>query len=68
MEQIFLSRRDLILLIEKLNTKRPSAPIIAASIIKHDGQGPEINQTMPIVCVTAVEDEIYYGADHVFNR
>ena len=68
MDQIFLSRRDLILLREKLNTKRPSAPIIAASIIKHDGQGPDINQTVPIVCVTAVEDEIYYGADHVFNR
>jgi hypothetical protein len=65
MEQIFLSRRNLLSLLEKLDNKKPGHPIISASIIKHDGQGPDINQTIPIVCVTAVEDEVYYGANHV---
>ena len=65
MEQVFLSRRNLLSLLDKLDKKKPGDPILAASVIKHDGQGPDINQTMPIVCVTAVEDEIYYGAAHV---
>jgi hypothetical protein len=65
MEQVFLSRRNLLLLLGKLDKKKPGDPIIAASIIKHDGQGEDFNQTIPIICVTAVEDEIYYGANHV---
>jgi hypothetical protein len=34
----------------------------ACSIIKHDGQDPRFDQTLPIVCVTAIEDNVYYGS------
>lgn len=61
MHQVFLSRRDLLKLLKKLDGKKLSDPILKASIIKHDGQGKDFNQTVPSVCVTALEDEIYYG-------
>ena len=65
MEQIYLSRRDLLSLIAKLDKKKPSDPNIVASVIKHDGQGKDFDQTIPIVCVTALEDEVYYGVNYV---
>lgn len=59
MEQVFLSRKNLITLLEKLDKKKSGIPD-SCTIIKHDGQGPNINQTMPICAITAVEDIDYY--------
>jgi hypothetical protein len=67
MEQVFLSRRNLLALLKKLDEKIETDPILFASVIKHDGQGKDFNQTMPIVCVTALEDTEYYGVNHVRN-
>ena len=60
MEQVFLSRRNLLTLLSKLDRKA-KGEFTAATLIKHDGQGPDFNQTMPIVLITAIEDDVYYG-------
>jgi hypothetical protein len=60
MHQIFLSRRNLLTLLSKLD-RQAQGDLSTCSLIKHDNQHPQYNQTLPIVCVTAVEDKIYYG-------
>jgi hypothetical protein len=60
MHQIYLSRRNLLTLLSKLD-RQLEGQMTACSIIKHDGQDEKFNQTLPIVCVTAVEDKVYYG-------
>lgn len=60
MHQIYLSRRNLLTLLSKLD-RQLEGQMSACSIIKHNGQDEKFEQTIPIVCVTAVEDMVYYG-------
>lgn len=60
MHQIYLSRRNLLTLLSKLD-RQLEGEKTACSIIKHNGQDEKFEQTIPIVCVTAVEDKVYYG-------
>jgi len=61
MHRIYLSRTNLLALLAKLDSQNGEFEPNATSIIKHDKQDPRFDQTLPIVCVTAIEDEIYYG-------
>ena len=61
METIYLSRRNLVALLAKLDAKERGIET-ACTIIKHQGVTPAYRQTMPSIAVTAVADEEYYGA------
>lgn len=60
MEQIFLSRRNLETLLNKLNRKKEGGDTFCA-IIKNDNLHPKYPQTMNQCMVTAVEDAEYYA-------
>lgn len=60
MQQVFLSRRNLLALLSKLD-RAAAGEVTACTIIKHNGQDPRFDQTMPICAVTAIEDAVYYG-------
>lgn len=59
-EKIFLSRRNLLSLLNKLdrNLKDPGAS--QCTLLKCDNQHKVYPQTMPEILVTAVEDDQYY--------
>jgi hypothetical protein len=59
MEQVFLSRRNLLVLLSKLDRKRAGEQT-ACTLIKNDDQHSKYPQTMPSVSITAVEDDEYY--------
>lgn len=72
MERIFLTRRNLLTLLSKLDRNRAEPGSSEATLIKNDTHHP----TFPCstrVMVTAVEDEIYYvdrvaGAVHPLDE
>jgi hypothetical protein len=57
--EIYLSRRNLMTLLEKLDHVK-SGGTSACAIIKRDNKHPKYPQTMPSIIVTALEDEEYY--------
>ena len=59
MEQIYLTRRNLLTLLSKLNRKK-SGESTERTLIKSDNRHPEFPQSMPHCMVTALEDEEYY--------
>lgn len=59
MEQIYLSRRNLLTLISKLNRKAKGEPTVC-TLLKQDTKHPIYPQTMKQIMVTALEDDEYY--------
>lgn len=59
MDYIYLSRRNLLTLLSKLDRAKAGERTFCA-IIKADNQHPDFSQTIDQVMVTAVEDEVYY--------
>ena len=59
MEQIYLSRRNLLILLSKLDRKAMGEET-ACAIIKNDNSHPKYPQTMQQIKVVAVEDDEYY--------
>jgi predicted MarR family transcription regulator len=59
MEQIYLSRRNLLGLLSKLDRQKAGEQTYC-TIIKGDIVNQRYRQTMESVMVTAVEDELYY--------
>jgi len=61
MDQIFLSRRNLLTLLSKLDRQK-AGDTTACTVVKFDNVYPEkYKQTMDACMVTAVEDDEYYG-------
>jgi len=59
MEQVYLSRRNLLTLLNKLDRKKAGGDT-RCTLQKHDNKHPTYPQTMEHISVTAVEDEDYY--------
>lgn len=59
MDKIYLSRRNLLTLLNKLDAVK-AGKISACSLIKNDNTHSNYAQTMESCMVTAVEDENYY--------
>ncbi len=59
MDKIYLSRRNLLALLSKLD-RNQVAEVSACTIIKYRGDGP-FRQSMDSCMVTAVEDDEYYS-------
>ena len=59
--KIYLSRRNLLTLLSKLD-RDAAGEDTACAIIKQRGAGPEYQQTMQVCMVIAVDDEEYYTA------
>lgn len=57
--QLYLSRRNLLTLLEKLDHVRDGG-FSECTIIKHDDDHPRFAQSVPTIIITAVEDEDYY--------
>ena len=60
MPQIYLSRRNLLSLLSKLD-RAAEGDVTACTLIKHDNEHPTYPQTMKSIRVTAVEDSDYYN-------
>jgi len=59
MERVYLSRRNLLTLLSKLDRKKRGENT-ACTLIKHDNLHPVYPQTMEDIEVIAIEDEDYY--------
>lgn len=59
MDKVFLSRRNLLTLLSKLDRRQHGDDTMCV-IIKCDNFHPLYSQTMPEIAVGAVEDEDYY--------
>jgi hypothetical protein len=59
MEQIYLSRRNILTLLSKLDRKKAGVPT-TCTLTKYDNQHPIYPQTMQACAVTALEDAEYY--------
>lgn len=59
MNQLFLSRRNLLTLLSKLDRKS-NGEETACTLIKHKNPLDKFTQTMNSISVTAVEDSEYY--------
>ncbi len=57
--QIYLSRRNLLTLISKLDRVKQGEASLC-TLMKNDNQHPTMPQNHPCVFVTAVEDDDYY--------
>jgi hypothetical protein len=61
-EQVFLSRRNLLTLLSKLDrNKEAGEKVSQCTLIKCDVVNSKFPQTMPNIAVTAVEDNEYYA-------
>ncbi len=60
-EKVFLSRRNLLTLLSKLDRNKAEPGASQYTLIKCDNQHKTHAQTMPEIVVTAVEDDIYYA-------
>ena len=60
MSRVYLSRRNLLVLLAKLG-KRRAGELTACSHVKNDNRHPRFPQTMKSVEVIAVEDDEYYA-------
>lgn len=59
--RVFLSRRNLITLLSKLDRNRSGdSPPSLCTLIKRDNNHPKYPQTIPEIVVTAIEDTDYY--------
>ena len=58
--QVYLSRRNLLTLLSKLDRKKKGEET-KCTIIKRDNQHTTHSQNVEEVIVTAVEDEVYYA-------
>lgn len=59
-EQIYLSRRNLLMLLSKLD-RAANGEVTACTVIKHRNEADPYVQTMDAIAVTAVEDDEYYA-------
>lgn len=59
MERVYLSRRNLLALLSKLDRKAQGEET-ACTLIKYDSIHPIYPQTMDCCMVTAIEDDEYY--------
>ncbi len=59
-EQIFLSRRNLLTLLSKLD-RAAAGEVTACTVIKHRNESDPFVQTMDSIAVTAVEDDEFYA-------
>lgn len=59
MEAVYLSRKNLLDLLSKLDAVKDGIPS-ACAILKRDDRHPVYPQSMPEIMVKAVEDEDYY--------
>lgn len=59
MEHIYLSRRNLLTLLSKLDRKAAGEET-ACALVKNDNKHPQFAQSMDQIMVHAVEDEEYY--------
>lgn len=57
--QVYLSRRNLLTLLSKLD-RQQAGEATACTIIKNDDKHPKYPQSAKSIIVTAVEDEEYY--------
>ena len=70
MEQIYLTRRNLLTLLSKLDRVKAGGSS-ECTIIKKDDRHPKYPQSMPRIAVKALEDEEYYtdrGAGAVYKE
>ena len=58
-EHVFLSRRNLLTLLSKLD-RQAAGEVTMCTLIKHDNQHAKYPQSCPTIVVTAVEDAEYY--------
>jgi hypothetical protein len=63
MNQVYLSRRNLLTLLNKLDRVAVGGDS-ACTLIKRDNVHPKYPQTMSAISVTAVEDADYYTDRH----
>ena len=59
MEQVYLSRRNLLTLLNKLDRKKEGGET-KCTLSKNDTRHPVYPQSMDHILITAVEDEDYY--------
>jgi len=59
--QIYLTRRNLLTLLSKLD-RQALGDKTECTIIKYKSPAPEYQQTMGVIMITAVQDEDYYSA------
>ena len=59
METLYLSRRNLLTLLSKLDRKK-NGEMTQCCIIKCDNQHPKYPQSMDSIAVHAIEDDEYY--------
>lgn len=59
-EQIYLSRRNLLTLLSKLDRQR-DGETTACTVIKFRNEKDPFTQSMDSIAVTAVEDDVYYA-------
>lgn len=59
MEQIYLSRKNLVTLLSKLDRVKAGETSLC-SLIKRDNTHEKFPQSMPEIMVTAIEDDEYY--------
>lgn len=60
-EQIFLSRKNLQTLLNKLDRNKQDPGASQCTLLKCDNQHAKYPQSMPEIVVTAVEDDDYYA-------
>lgn len=60
MERIYLSRRNLVALLSKLDRVK-MGEFSTCTLIKKDDSHPKYPQTMSKIAVTALEDDEYYA-------
>jgi hypothetical protein len=60
METVYLSRRNLLTLLAKLDARKAGEHDRECLIIKRDNKHKTYPQTMPQIIVKALEDEEYY--------
>jgi hypothetical protein len=59
-EHVFLSRRNLLTLLNKLDRKFEGDTTTLCTIIKKDNRHEKYPQSCPMIVVTAIEDVEYY--------
>jgi hypothetical protein len=61
MDRVYLTRRNLLTLLSKLDRNMLNPNASACTIVKRDNVHPKYPQTSPAIFVTAVEDDDYYS-------
>jgi hypothetical protein len=58
--RVFLTRKNLEVLLSKLDANKAVPGTSACTLIKNDNRHPKYPQTHPVIVVKALEDEEYY--------